>query len=542
MLAHAPVILPALARVKLLFGWLFYVPLGVASRIPRRPAHRRPARPLAACCRRSGKRPFHPAVRRHRGRLSHRLANEALAFVALSSPWPPSCYPLKSRRARPRAGSRCGTWAFARSTCSPACSRRCPSRSGRCSSPASSVTPISPGRCGTRTRWCSDSRWPSSSDSSSPPGRNWSNQPTPTGWKLAALAALWVAGRVLVLTPFAVAAAVVNVAFPLLAAVSLAIPFVKAGNRRNYFFVGLLLLLSVAAGFVHLSQSGTIQSAGRARHPGGARCRAVHPRGDGRTGHSDVHQQRRARRQRDPAALRREARARAGAGTAGRRCGRTRGNRIEHRGAGSLRRPCAGAGRCGSPGRPEAFRWCGCCTWPTSGYPIHLALRALAGLGLVAPSAATHALDGGRSGRTHHRHDDPHRPRAHRTPVACRPLRHRLLRARPAGRGGSRWRCRWLRRRRPSLRCSARPCCGRRASACTPSAIGRFCRVHASTVGRGEHGLLRGQARSPGRGDAVGRGLLRSRSGFLERRAVGRARARRRRSRIWSTPSCCCRR
>jgi len=90
-------------------------------------------------------------------------------------------------------------------------------------------------------------------------GRNWSNQPTPTGWKLAALAMLWVAGRVLVLTPFAVAAAIVNVAFPLLAAIALAIPFVKAGNRRNYFFVGLLLLLSLAAGFVHLAQSGTIR-------------------------------------------------------------------------------------------------------------------------------------------------------------------------------------------------------------------------------------------------------------------------------------------
>jgi len=29
MLAHAPVILPALARVKLQFGWLFYVPLAL---------------------------------------------------------------------------------------------------------------------------------------------------------------------------------------------------------------------------------------------------------------------------------------------------------------------------------------------------------------------------------------------------------------------------------------------------------------------------------------------------------------------------------
>src|SRR5437867_5121856 len=71
-------------------------------------------------------------------------------------------------------------------------------------------------------------------------GRNWTNQPTPTGWKLAALAALWMAGRVLVLTPYAVAAAVLNVAFPLAAAVALAIPFLKARNKRNYFFVGLL--------------------------------------------------------------------------------------------------------------------------------------------------------------------------------------------------------------------------------------------------------------------------------------------------------------
>ena len=31
-------------------------------------------------------------------------------------------------------------------------------------------------------------------------GRNWANRPTPTGWPLAALALLWVAGRVLVLT------------------------------------------------------------------------------------------------------------------------------------------------------------------------------------------------------------------------------------------------------------------------------------------------------------------------------------------------------
>jgi uncharacterized protein involved in response to NO len=89
-------------------------------------------------------------------------------------------------------------------------------------------------------------------------GRNWSNRPTPTGWPLAALAALWVAGRVLVLTPFGWAAAVVDTAFPVAAAVALAIPFWASRNRRNYFFVGLLLLMGAANLAIHLSQLGVI--------------------------------------------------------------------------------------------------------------------------------------------------------------------------------------------------------------------------------------------------------------------------------------------
>ncbi|HMO45790.1 MAG TPA: NnrS family protein [Rubrivivax sp.] len=89
-------------------------------------------------------------------------------------------------------------------------------------------------------------------------GRNWSNQPTPTGGRLAALAALWLAARVLVLTPWGWAAAAANVAFPLAAAVALAIPFVRAGNRRNYFFVGLLGLLAGAAAWVHLGLLGVL--------------------------------------------------------------------------------------------------------------------------------------------------------------------------------------------------------------------------------------------------------------------------------------------
>jgi uncharacterized protein involved in response to NO len=89
-------------------------------------------------------------------------------------------------------------------------------------------------------------------------GRNWTNLPTPTGWTLGGLAALWIAARALVLTPYATAAALVNVAFPLTAAIALAIPFVRAKNKRNYFFVGLLGLLAAAAGFIHLAQFGVV--------------------------------------------------------------------------------------------------------------------------------------------------------------------------------------------------------------------------------------------------------------------------------------------
>src|SRR5665647_1149443 len=44
--------------------------------------------------------------------------------------------------------------------------------------------------------------------------RNWSGQPTPAGSWLAALLLLWIGGRVLVLSPFPLASAIVNAAFP----------------------------------------------------------------------------------------------------------------------------------------------------------------------------------------------------------------------------------------------------------------------------------------------------------------------------------------
>jgi uncharacterized protein involved in response to NO len=84
--------------------------------------------------------------------------------------------------------------------------------------------------------------------------RNWTSRPTPTGVSLAALALLWVAGRVLVLTPFDVAAACANVAFPLAVAVGIGKALVGSGKRHNLFFVGLLVIMSAAAAATHAAQ------------------------------------------------------------------------------------------------------------------------------------------------------------------------------------------------------------------------------------------------------------------------------------------------
>jgi uncharacterized protein involved in response to NO len=87
---------------------------------------------------------------------------------------------------------------------------------------------------------------------------NWTGKPTPSGPALIALASLWVAGRVLVLTPYATAAAIANVAFPLALAIGIGKAVVQSRNRRNYFFLGLLLLLGFAVLAFHLSHQGLL--------------------------------------------------------------------------------------------------------------------------------------------------------------------------------------------------------------------------------------------------------------------------------------------
>ena len=60
-----------------------------------------------------------------------------------------------------------------------------------------------------------------------------------------------------------------NAAFPVAVAVAIGIPLVQSRNRRNYFFIALLLLLGLAALAFHLSHLGMCR--GRS----GRACRSV---------------------------------------------------------------------------------------------------------------------------------------------------------------------------------------------------------------------------------------------------------------------------
>lgn len=89
--------------------------------------------------------------------------------------------------------------------------------------------------------------------------RVWTNRPTPSGIPLMMLVLLWVCGRVLVLTPLTMTAAIVNAAFPVAIAVSIGIPLLQSRNVRNYFFVGLLLLFSALTLTANLAIQGYIE-------------------------------------------------------------------------------------------------------------------------------------------------------------------------------------------------------------------------------------------------------------------------------------------
>lgn len=88
--------------------------------------------------------------------------------------------------------------------------------------------------------------------------RNWTGLPTPRGSHLAALAGIWLAGRFAMLVAPAGIAAAADLAFLPLAAWPIWRVLQRAGNRRNYFLVGLLGMLTLANLTFHASRLGWV--------------------------------------------------------------------------------------------------------------------------------------------------------------------------------------------------------------------------------------------------------------------------------------------
>ena len=75
--------------------------------------------------------------------------------------------------------------------------------------------------------------------------RAWTGRPTPTGAALAALVALWLAARAAALVSLTAAAAL-GMLFAFALAWAIGRPLVASGNRRNWFFILLVLAIGTA--------------------------------------------------------------------------------------------------------------------------------------------------------------------------------------------------------------------------------------------------------------------------------------------------------
>lgn len=87
-------------------------------------------------------------------------------------------------------------------------------------------------------------------------GRNWTGLDTPRGAHLAALAGVWLAGRLALVALPPLPAAAIDLAFLPLAAWPLWRVFRRAGNKRNTFLIGLLAVLASANAAYHAATLG----------------------------------------------------------------------------------------------------------------------------------------------------------------------------------------------------------------------------------------------------------------------------------------------
>ncbi len=76
--------------------------------------------------------------------------------------------------------------------------------------------------------------------------RNWTQRETAVGWGLAALAGLWILGRVMAFLSLPMAVTL-DVLFAIGLAIAIGRPLIASGNRRNLFFIVLLLAMGGAS-------------------------------------------------------------------------------------------------------------------------------------------------------------------------------------------------------------------------------------------------------------------------------------------------------
>jgi len=92
--------------------------------------------------------------------------------------------------------------------------------------------------------------------------RNWTNVQTPYGWPLAGIVAVWLIARLLPFIPQVPDSliALMNLGVPLLVALGIGIPILRAGNYRNLVFIIALAGFFIASLLVHLQLLGITEN------------------------------------------------------------------------------------------------------------------------------------------------------------------------------------------------------------------------------------------------------------------------------------------
>ena len=88
--------------------------------------------------------------------------------------------------------------------------------------------------------------------------RNWTGRSTPSGWVLAAIAAVWIGARCFLLVGPASLGVILDVLFLPLVTISIAIPVFRSRNKRNYKVVAIVAALAILHFLFHLALSGTL--------------------------------------------------------------------------------------------------------------------------------------------------------------------------------------------------------------------------------------------------------------------------------------------